>query len=108
MTGRCKIGLSRAGPAVSADLRRTQALLQSPHGVGELLLTACTEEVQGVASPEGPRSSTPSTTPPSTSPTQPPGAPAEGTEDKAGPAQPASGDPDGSGRITGIRRAPRL
>lgn len=79
-----------------------------------LLVAACTDEVQGVASPEDPTSS--SASPPSSSgpapsspstPTDegPPGDatfPAD-TEDDAGPAQPGTDDRGRSMRVAGLR-----
>src|SRR5688572_7110658 len=75
-----------------------------------LLMTACTDDVRGVASPGDPSSfpAPPSggATPPAP-PTQDPApgdpsGPAD-TEDKGGPAQPGStGDPAGGTRVIGI------
>ncbi|TFV65807.1 UNVERIFIED_ORG: hypothetical protein E4P37_08735 [Bacillus sp. AZ43] len=71
-----------------------------------LLLAACTQQVSGVASPDpaaAPPPSSPAAPPPPTE--EPPGGTSggEGTEDKAGPAQPGSSGDSGSMRVTGIR-----
>jgi hypothetical protein len=65
-----------------------------------LLLTACSAEVQGVASP----GSTPAPPPSSSAPTpSTPSPPAQGGGGQTGPAQPGTGDdPAGSAHVTGL------
>jgi hypothetical protein len=63
-----------------------------------LLLAACSEEVRGVASPETPPSTPPSSSSPAPvpPPEEQPGAPVPDTGDKSGPATPGGG-PDAAG-----------
>src|SRR4051812_14353373 len=66
-----------------------------------LLLTACTRQVDGVASPDSSAVPPPSSSAPAPSP--PSEAPDEGSGGQSGPAQPGTGDdPAGSAHVTGL------
>src|SRR4051812_3326564 len=65
-----------------------------------LLLTACSGEVRGVASPASPPVPPPSSSAPAPSTPHPP---AQGEGGQSGPAQPGTGDdPAGSAHVTGL------
>lgn len=67
-----------------------------------LVLTACSEEVRGIASPASSSDPPPSSSAPAPSPS-PPEEPGQGTEDRSGPEQPGTADdPVGAAHVTGL------